>query len=91
MAAKVIRIEEIPYRIFVNREPRGYRGFWFCPHPNCFGGFRSDHLSETREDALEVASEAAGAHECEIHTRKEDALSLESPCQAPALSKLFGQ
>jgi hypothetical protein len=68
MPARTVDLETIPYRIFVNRERGLYRGFWFCPHHDCFGAYRCDHVSETSEEAVEIAAEAARMHEAEVHS-----------------------
>jgi hypothetical protein len=67
MPARTIELDAIPYRIFVNREQGRYRGFWFCPHHDCYGAYRCDFDSDTSEDAIEIATEAARIHESELH------------------------
>lgn len=67
MAARTIDLNTIPYRIFVNKERGRFRGFWFCPHHDCYGAYRCDYDSETAEDAVEIATEAAHIHESECH------------------------
>jgi hypothetical protein len=67
MPARTIERDTIPYRIFVNPERGRYRGFWFCPHHNCYGAYRCDYDSDTTDEAVEIATEAARIHECEVH------------------------
>lgn len=69
MGAKAIHADSIEYRVFLNNERDGYRGYWFCPHPTCCGAFRSEGVSETKEEAIEFATEAAQRHEEEIHAK----------------------
>jgi len=82
MPARVIQIEEVPYRVFVNRERNGYRAFWFCPHSDCFGAFRRDQLCANREDALKVGVEAAHEHEFKSHHNIRSAIALEASYEA---------
>jgi hypothetical protein len=67
MPARTIDLDTIPYRVFVNKEQGRYRGFWFCPHPDCLGAHCSARNSDTPEDAIEIAAEAARVHEAEKH------------------------
>src|SRR4051812_27705780 len=77
MSARLITVEEIAYRVFLNREQGKYRAFWFCPHADCYGAFRCEHVSETPQDALEIAANAAHDHEGEKHRGKDGLLSIE--------------
>lgn len=70
MPARTIAVEKVAYQIFVNREQGGYRGFWFCPHHDCFGAFRNEVISDSKDDAIELATEAAEQHEQEVHGRE---------------------
>ena len=67
MPARTIDLETIPYRVFLNREQGRYRGFWFCPHRDCLGAYCSARDSDSAEEAIEVAAEAARLHEAKMH------------------------
>lgn len=67
MSAIDFPLQETHYRIFATRETRRFRAFWFCPHPDCYGAYRSERLLETREEAVTDAQAAARRHEMQEH------------------------
>jgi hypothetical protein len=67
MPARTIDLDTIPYRVFLNKEQGSFRGFWFCPHHDCMGAYCSARSSDTAEEAIEIAAEAARLHESEMH------------------------
>jgi hypothetical protein len=67
MSATDISFKDVHYRIFATRESRKFRAFWFCPHPDCYGAYRSERLLETKEDAIADARAAARLHETQQH------------------------
>src|ERR1051325_186754 len=67
MPEVTVSIDSTEFRLFVTREATLFRAFWFCPFGDCFGSFRSERLSGTREEALNMAKEAARKHHEESH------------------------
>jgi len=90
MPARTVDLDTIPYRIHVNKERNGYRAFWFCPHHDCFGAFRTERNSERADDVIEVATEAARSHEAEAHGRHVQELYADFGCEAVAGLKIHG-
>jgi hypothetical protein len=67
MSATDIPLKDVHYRIFATRESRKFRTFWFCPHPDCYGAYRSERLFDSREDAVGDGQASARLHESQEH------------------------
>jgi len=70
MSEKLFPAGNADYRVHITRETGQYRAFWFCPHADCFGSFRSDELCESRNEAFRLGTAAARVHQQEFHAQQ---------------------
>jgi hypothetical protein len=67
MQGKSIVLDQLEYQICVSRHSGRFSAFWFCPDPDCFGSHHNNISSETSEEAIGAAQEAARLHHQSIH------------------------